>query len=180
MACMRAGQWLNDEVINFYLGLLQEREMANGRPKAPRVHFHNTFFYNKLFTDAGEYQYKSVQRWTTEKRLGYCILDCELILIPVHQDIHWVLAAIDLVNKTVTYYDSLHGQDHTCLVRARAQATRRDAILSHLSPSFAGTHTPLFAVDFVHVISATPNALTRELSSASRAFSAGEPGPVHL
>jgi Ulp1 family protease len=32
---------------------------------------------------------------------------------------HWVLVAIDLVNKTISHYDSLHGQDHTCLVRAR-------------------------------------------------------------
>jgi Ulp1 family protease len=28
----------------------------------PRVHFHNTFFYNKLFADTNEYNYKAVQR----------------------------------------------------------------------------------------------------------------------
>ena len=31
-------------------------------PKQPRVHFHNTFFYNKLFADSREYNYKSVSR----------------------------------------------------------------------------------------------------------------------
>ena len=107
---MHDGKWLNDEVrlltcmlaclhcdrsrgvgpacrsqvINFYLALLQDRELAlNG--KQPRVHFHNTFFYNKLFADSGEYNFKAVQRWTSEKKLGYSILDCDLVVIPVHQ-----------------------------------------------------------------------------------------------
>lgn len=126
LECMRERQWLNDEVINFYLGLIQERAFAEGRPKAPRVHVHNTFFYNKLFKDRGAYEYKNVARWTTEKKLGYCILDCDLILVPVHQEYHWVLAAIDLVNGTLSYYDSLHGQDRTCLVRRGARALRTD------------------------------------------------------
>ena len=72
------------QVINFYLALLQDRELAlNG--KQPRVHFHNTFFYNKLYADSGEYNFKAVQRWTSEKKLGYSILDCDLVVIPVHQ-----------------------------------------------------------------------------------------------
>lgn len=79
---MQEGEWLNDEVradlspctlllsrllrrvrqvINFYLGLLQERELRLN-PKQPRVHFHNTFFYNKLFADSREYNYKAVAR----------------------------------------------------------------------------------------------------------------------
>lgn len=82
---------------------------------------------DRLFADLNHYEYKNVARWTTEKRIGYCILDCELVLIPVHQNIHWVLAGIDLVNKTVTYYDSLHGQDHTCLVRSAAPGRGRSA-----------------------------------------------------
>ena len=82
---MHEGEWLNDEVqahlppcalrlprlltrgcqvINFYLGLLQERELRLN-PKQPRVHFHNTFFYNKLFADSREYNYKSVARCAT-------------------------------------------------------------------------------------------------------------------
>ncbi len=27
------------------------------------MHFHNTFFYNKLFADNSEYNYKAVQRY---------------------------------------------------------------------------------------------------------------------
>ncbi len=49
------------QVINFYLGLLQDRELRLN-PKQPRVHFHNTFFYNKLFADSREYNYKAVGR----------------------------------------------------------------------------------------------------------------------
>lgn len=48
-------------MINFYLALLQERELRLNATK-PRVHFHNTFFYNKLYADSGQYNYKSVAR----------------------------------------------------------------------------------------------------------------------
>ena len=50
-----------DQVINFYLGLLQDRELRLN-PKQPRVHFHSTFFYNKLFADDRAYNYKNVGR----------------------------------------------------------------------------------------------------------------------
>jgi sentrin-specific protease 1 len=161
--CMRDGKWLNDEarhsavsaaawasharaarpraqLINFYLGLLQVRELGLNAKK-PRVHFHNTFFYNKLYADNRDYSYKAVARWTSEKKLGYSILDCDLVVVPVHQarraalrlacgmrapadgcaraqDVHWVLAVCDLQQHEIRYYDSLGGVDQSCLVRA--------------------------------------------------------------
>ena len=117
MECMREGTWLNDEVINFFLGLLQDRENRAAGGKQPRVHFHNTFFYNKLYSGTGEYVFKSVSRWTTEKRLGYSLLGCDLVIVPVHQAMHWVLAVIDIKARLVSYYDSLKGVDPACLVR---------------------------------------------------------------
>jgi hypothetical protein len=35
----------------------------------PRCHFFNSFFLNKLYKDAREYNYQSVRRWTLEKKL---------------------------------------------------------------------------------------------------------------
>jgi len=104
--------WLNDECVNFTLGILGRRERERCGPKGhPRCHFFNTFFLNKLFQDAGIYEYNKVRRWTTEKKVGYLPIKCEKVIIPVHQGVHWVLAVVDLKRKVVSYYDSLLGRD---------------------------------------------------------------------
>lgn len=38
----------------------------------------------------------------------------DLIMIPIHLGMHWCLAAIDVRAKTITYYDSLLGDNHQC------------------------------------------------------------------
>mmetsp|Transcript_3229 Transcript_3229/g.6327 ORF Transcript_3229/g.6327 Transcript_3229/m.6327 type:complete len:680 (-) Transcript_3229:379-2418(-) len=113
--CLAGLNWLNDEVINFYMGMLQERELRLS-PGKPRVHFFNTFFYNALSKDEGKYNYKKVRRWTTEKRLkGYCILDCQKVVVPIHQGYHWVLGVINLDEQTLEFYDSMGGSDRGAL-----------------------------------------------------------------
>lgn len=78
----------------------------------PKTHFFSTFFCNKLYKDGG-YNYAAVRRWTTPKRLksagqsSGCLLDCDRIVIPVHQGIHWVCAVIDLQAQEIRYYDAL-------------------------------------------------------------------------
>ena len=63
-------------------------------------------------TDGGDgYNYGAVRRWTTKKKLGYDVLECDKVIIPVHQGIHWVLAVVDLAAKCVRFYDSLLGDD---------------------------------------------------------------------
>lgn len=49
--------WLNDEVINFYMNLITER--AKDR-KWPKTYTMNTFFYPKLLKDGPQ----SLRRWT--------------------------------------------------------------------------------------------------------------------
>ena len=111
VATMATGEWLNDEMVNFTIGTMADREMARCGGDQPRVHFFNTFFVGKL-TDGGDgYNYGAVRRWTTKKKLGYDVLECDKVIIPVHQGIHWVLAVIDLAAKCVRFYDSLLGDD---------------------------------------------------------------------
>ena len=130
--CLRPGQWLNDEVMNFYIEVLRERAerhetaamsaRAAGRVVAavPRVHFFGTFFYLKLAkTSDGPYAYKNVQRWTL--KLKSTLFAFDLVLLPIHvHDSHWCLAYIDMRTKTITYWDSLRaGTDDGCMqVRA--------------------------------------------------------------
>ncbi|XP_048554728.1 ubiquitin-like-specific protease 1A [Triticum urartu] len=108
--CLRPRGWLNDEVINLYLELLKER--AEREPQRfLKCHFFNTFFYKKLACGKTDYDYQSVRRWTTPNKLGYRLADCEKIFIPVHRDVHWCLAIIDMKEETFHYLDSLGGKD---------------------------------------------------------------------
>ena len=50
--------WLNDEVMNFYYGLIAGRAKAN--PDLPSVHHFSTFFYQTLSSSG----YARVKRWT--------------------------------------------------------------------------------------------------------------------
>lgn len=50
--------WLNDEVINFYMNLLMQR--CEERKDLPRVYATNTFFYPKLI-QSGQ---PGLRRWT--------------------------------------------------------------------------------------------------------------------
>merc|ERR1712154_540065 len=50
LCTLEDGQWLNDEVMNFYMALLQDRNIKRTKenPKHVRVLLMNTFFYTKL------------------------------------------------------------------------------------------------------------------------------------
>ncbi|RXM93373.1 ATP-dependent 6-phosphofructokinase, muscle type [Acipenser ruthenus] len=99
--------WLNDEVINFYMNLLAERSK---RPGLPRVHAFNTFFYPKKVD----------------------VFSMDILLVPVHLGVHWCLAVVDLRKKSICYFDSMGGtNDEACrilltsLYDSRARGRRR-------------------------------------------------------
>ncbi|NXG42227.1 SENP2 protease, partial [Psilopogon haemacephalus] len=96
LGTLREGQWLNDEVINFYLQLVVERSRKAGYPS---VHAFSTFFYTKLLSGG----HTAVRRWTK----GVDIFQKDLLLVPIHLTVHWALVVIDLRKKTISYYDSL-------------------------------------------------------------------------
>jgi len=111
VATMATGEWLNDEMVNFTIGAMADREMARCGGTQPRVHFFNTFFVGKLTAQGDGYDYGAVRRWTTRKKLGYDVLECDKVIVPVHQGIHWVLAVVDFKATCVRFYDSLLGDD---------------------------------------------------------------------
>ncbi|XP_031497842.1 ubiquitin-like-specific protease 1A [Nymphaea colorata] len=113
LQCLLPGAWLNDEVINLYLELLKEREIRNPK-QFLRCHFFNTFFYKKLIGGNG-YDFKAVRRWTTQKKIGYALIECDKIFVPIHKEIHWCLAVINVREKKFQYLDSLGGRDSQVL-----------------------------------------------------------------
>nr|CAD2172576.1 unnamed protein product [Meloidogyne enterolobii] len=98
-------EWLNDEVINFYINLIVNRSKVNGR--LPKVYAFNTYFYVNLSGKG----FSSVKRWT--KKVD--IFDNQMIFVPVHLGNHWCMAVIDFEERKIDYYDSLKADNFTCL-----------------------------------------------------------------
>ncbi|CAJ1085184.1 sentrin-specific protease 1 [Xyrichtys novacula] len=96
--------WLNDEVINFYMNLLVERSKD---PNLPSVNTFNTFFYPKLRSSG----YSAVRRWTKKTD----IFSKDILLVPIHLGVHWCLSVVDFRKKEVLYFDSMGGNnDEAC------------------------------------------------------------------
>ncbi|KAK9817166.1 hypothetical protein WJX72_010594 [[Myrmecia] bisecta] len=117
--CMKPPEWLNDEVMNVYMGLLQDRDTRRRKAgRGPKCHFFNSFFINKLFLDQkpAAYAYANVRRWTNPKRLATwgqasaSVLDCDVIIMPVHLGLHWTCAVVRLTDRELVYYDSMKGE----------------------------------------------------------------------
>jgi len=106
--CLQPREWLNDEVINFFMGLLKARSAASAQ--LPKSHFFNTMFYAKLsgVGGAGVYDYTGVKRWT--RRVDLFAKD--LLVCPIHcHGNHWTLALVNFYDKRFEYFDSLSGGD---------------------------------------------------------------------
>jgi sentrin-specific protease 1 len=101
--------WLNDEVINFYMSLLCER--SNSENSNLKTYAFTTFFYPKLIKDG----YTSLRRWTRKVD----IFAHDLILVPIHLGMHWTLACVDFTCKEIRYYDSMNGNNNECLKALR-------------------------------------------------------------
>ncbi|CAG07397.1 unnamed protein product, partial [Tetraodon nigroviridis] len=98
--------WLNDEVINFYMNLLMERSQ---KPNFPSVNAFNTFFYPKLRKSG----YCAVRRWTKKTD----IFSKDILLVPIHLGVHWCLSVVDFRKRSIMYYDSMGGKnDEACRV----------------------------------------------------------------
>ncbi|KAE9549489.1 hypothetical protein FO519_007300 [Halicephalobus sp. NKZ332] len=91
--------WLNDEIINFYLNLVCKRAELDS--DLPSVYAFQTFFYTTL----SQRGYPGVKRWTRKVD----VFAYDVWLIPVHLQVHWCMAIVDLKNKTIEYYDSMLG-----------------------------------------------------------------------
>ncbi|KZS04002.1 sentrin-specific protease isoform X1 [Daphnia magna] len=96
--------WLNDQVINFYLTLIMERGNSGAWPKA---YAFNTFFYPKLMSSG----HLGLKRWTRKVDL----FEQDIVLIPVHLGLHWCLATVCPKEQAIRYYDSMGGQNLDCL-----------------------------------------------------------------
>jgi sentrin-specific protease 1 len=92
--------WLNDEVINFYVELILKRA-ASEPEKYPKIHMFNTFFY-PLLEKKG---YSGVAMITKKAKIDIFSLD--MVIVPIHLQIHWALVVINIKERRLEYYDSM-------------------------------------------------------------------------
>lgn len=115
---LHPGRWLNDEVVNVYLGMISERSEKVGGCFFPdsaqwmssnrfQVYVMSTQFYPRYLQKG----YTAVRRWTK----GVDVFSKDLVLFPIHLHAHWTLAVVDFRRRLISYYDSLMGINVQCL-----------------------------------------------------------------
>lgn len=111
LATLEGLNWLNDEVINYYMELIKER--SGVVDYLPKVHVMNTFFIGK-YQQQG---YTSVRRWTRKTD----IFGFDIIPVPVHVGgVHWCMSIIHMRDKSIRYYDSM-GHSNMAVLEALRQ-----------------------------------------------------------
>jgi Ulp1 protease family, C-terminal catalytic domain len=115
---LRPGQWLNDEIIHYFLIMLAKRDEALSKkdPSRKRSHFFKSFFITKLLNEGhanadieGTYDYRNIKRWS-KKVPGKDIFDLDKIIFPINQgNAHWICVVAFMREKRIQVFDSLGG-----------------------------------------------------------------------
>lgn len=149
LRCMRPYTWLNDEVVNFFGSALCEDRMAAAAlfggddqlasvaPLVPKkLHFANTFFWNRFFADAGKVDSAVGLKWFMREKIGFDLLDGALI-VPHNDDMnHWTLSFLYPRLYKIDYMNSyLKGgkQQLACMVRLLQDFAAKDERSDELS-----------------------------------------------
>ncbi|CCF45325.1 sentrin-specific protease [Colletotrichum higginsianum] len=104
---LEEGEFLNDNLIGFYLRYLQANLERDNMALADRIYIMNTYFYPKL-TDvkAGRgINYEGVKSWTTKIDL----FSFDYIVVPVNESAHWYLAIVCNPGKLLRTTDAQPG-----------------------------------------------------------------------
>ncbi|KAK2775696.1 ulp1 protease family protein [Colletotrichum kahawae] len=92
------GQFMNDNLIWFYMKYLQVKLEKENKQTHDRIYFMNTYFYPKLTEKSGRgINYEGVRSWTTKVDL----FSHDYIVVPVNEQAHWYLAIICHPSKLI-------------------------------------------------------------------------------
>ncbi|KAI0969814.1 hypothetical protein F4678DRAFT_154797 [Xylaria arbuscula] len=105
------GQFLNDNIIIFYLRYLQKTLEEENEGLAKRIYFQNTFFYDKLkpTKNSQGINYDSVKTWTSKVDL----FSKDYIIVPINEYTHWYVAIICNAPKLVPPKNQQEQDDDT-------------------------------------------------------------------
>ena len=87
------GEFLNDNLLSFYLRFL-EQQLGDRKPHiAKKVYFFNSYFFATLTNTHKSkkgFNYEGVQKWTRSVDL----FTYDYIIVPINESLHWYLAII--------------------------------------------------------------------------------------
>eukprot|EP00168_Porphyra_purpurea_P014376 TRINITY_DN4112_c0_g1_i2.p4 TRINITY_DN4112_c0_g1~~TRINITY_DN4112_c0_g1_i2.p4 ORF type:complete len:264 (+),score=63.23 TRINITY_DN4112_c0_g1_i2:4636-5427(+) len=127
---MQCEKWLNDEVMNSYLAMINKRDQQLRRKRnhqfglarghaaeatGPDVStFRRTCCFNTIFgrmySPLFGYDGDGVRMWGV--KLGLDLADVDLIVVPVNLDcVHWVLVVVDVEHQSFLYFDPYGSAD---------------------------------------------------------------------
>jgi sentrin-specific protease 1 len=101
---LKPGRWLNDEVLNAYISLV------NLRSTTTHAFVFNTFFYTMLedMHGRGSYSYTKCERVLKRKKVDLRATGYRHIVFPINvRSSHWYLAVYIIDTKEIVIVDSL-------------------------------------------------------------------------
>ncbi|OJJ83185.1 uncharacterized protein ASPGLDRAFT_466781 [Aspergillus glaucus CBS 516.65] len=90
---LRSDEFLNDNLIGFYMRFLEDHLERTNKDAAKRVYFFNSYFYATLTNNPKNRRvvnYESVQKWTR----SVDIFSYDYIVVPINESAHWYVAVI--------------------------------------------------------------------------------------
>jgi hypothetical protein len=103
--------WINDEIVNFCMDMLQDRDriLCSLNQSRKKSHFFNSYLMAKILAD------EDVSRWTRSSRESNKIdvFALDKIFIPINiDDSHWMMAIIFIDRKEICIFDSFR-EEHS-------------------------------------------------------------------
>lgn len=95
-------KWLNDNVIDFYMCLINER--AKNDSSLPTMHVFSTYFFTTLYKRG----YQGVRKWAKRAKVDVTTVDYVFVPINIHSS-HWALGLVNNKEHAFQYFDSLFG-----------------------------------------------------------------------
>ncbi len=100
LLCLKPREWLNCEVMDAYMELLQIRNNQNGG----KFMFFPTHFYGLVVPSTDAYNFKSGLPYVYKKN----VFDMDVLVIPMNQGkVHWVMVVVNIKEKRIEFYDPL-------------------------------------------------------------------------
>ena len=101
--------WINDKIVEMYMQMIAKRsqERTYRNLHKPRIYCMSTYFFLNLIMRG----YEALARWTKDVD----IFSFDVILIPIHLEMHWCVAVVDFRCPGVFYYDSMSGHNMPAL-----------------------------------------------------------------
>jgi hypothetical protein len=104
--------WLNDEIINFYLSVLNHRDAIEKQGSTQkRHHFFNSFFLTRLMDEGhtNRYKYRNVMRWSRRVHQSD-LFQLDKIFFPCNiSQSHWSCVIVTISTCSIQYFDSMLG-----------------------------------------------------------------------